>query len=139
MTSISKKTRFFIAERAMYCCEYCLSQENYSPDYFSVEHIMPKVRKGRDSLTNLAYSCLACNSHKYTHTEGIDPVLGVQVALFNPRIDIREFHFCWSDDFSILTGLTPKGRATIDKLHLNRISVVNLRKLLATIGKHPPF
>ena len=84
-------------------------------------------------------ACLACNSHKYTHTESLDPVSGIQVALYNPRIDRWESHFCWSDDFTILTGLTAKGRATIDRLYLNRNSVINLRKLLTAIGKHPPF
>ena len=139
MANISKKTRLHIAERAKHCCEYCFSQENYSPDYFSVEHIIPRVRKGSDSLINLAYSCLACNSHKYTHIEAADPVSGILFPLYNPRVDIWENHFCWSDDYALLTGLTPKGRATIEKLRLNRASVVNLRVVLAAIEKHPPI
>ena len=139
MANISKKTRLLVAERAKRCCEYCFSQENYSPDYFSVEHIIPRVLKGSDFIINLAYSCLACNSHKYAHIEAYDPVLGLFVPLYNPRVDVWEQHFCWSDDYSILTGLTPKGRASIEKLRLNRASVVNLRVVLAAIGKHPPF
>jgi HNH endonuclease len=139
MASISKKTRLLVAQRAKGCCEYCCSREDYSPDYFSVEHIIPRVLKGSDFLINLAYSCLACNSHKYTHIWITDPVSGILVALYNPRVDVWEQHFCWSDDYSLLTGLTPKGRATIQKLRLNRSSVVNLRVVLAAIGKHPPF
>ena len=45
----------------------------------------------------------------------------------------------WSDDYAILTGITPKGRATVDKLKLNRDSVINLRLVLSAIGKHPPY
>jgi 5-methylcytosine-specific restriction endonuclease McrA len=45
-------------ERAHGCCEYCLSQANYSPDPFSVEHITPRSRGGDDDLENLALSCL---------------------------------------------------------------------------------
>jgi HNH endonuclease len=126
-----------IAERAKFCCEYCLSQEKYSPDYFSVEHIIPRAKKGSNALENLAFSCLTCNGHKYTHTEAIDPVSGILTPLYNPRIDIWEQHFCWSDDFSMLTGITPIGRATIERLRLNRESVVNIRVILAAIGKHP--
>lgn len=138
MANISKKTRIFVAQRATFCCEYCWSQEKYCPDYFSVEHIMPRIRKGSDGLDNLAYSCLACNNHKYTHIEAIDPVSGISFPLYNPRIDIWEHHFRWSDDYSLLTGITPKGRATIEKLRLNRMPVINLRVVLAAIGKHPP-
>jgi HNH endonuclease len=137
MANTPKKTRLTVAQRAKFCCEYCLSQEKYSPDYFSVEHIIPRVKKGSDALENLAYSCLACNSHKFTSIEAIDPISGILTNLYNPRIDIWEEHFCWSDDFSILTGITPKGRATIEKLRLNRSSVVNIRIVLADIGKHP--
>ncbi len=139
MAKIPKKIRHLVAQRAYFCCEYCCSQEKYSPDYFSIEHIFPRIKKGNDGFENLAFSCLACNSHKYTAIEAIDPVLGIFVPLYNPRKDIWKQHFCWSDDFSLLTGITPIGRATIEKLHLNRASVINLRIVLKNIGKHPPF
>jgi HNH endonuclease len=139
MANISKKTRFLVAQRANFCCEYCFSQEKYSPDYFSVEHIIPRVKKGSDYFYNLAYACLACNGHKYTHIEAIDPITGILSALYNPRIDTWTEHFCWSDDYTILTGLTPTGRATVERLHLNRTSLINLRSVLTAIGKHPPY
>jgi hypothetical protein len=139
MASITKKTRLFVAQRGHFCCEYCLSQAKYSPDYFSVEHIIPRVKKGTDDLFNLAFACLACNNHKYSHILAIDPVSGILTPLYNPRFDEWKEHFCWSDDFSILTGITPNGRATVDKLKLNRDSVINLRLVLAAIGKHPPY
>lgn len=128
-----------VAQRAHFCCEYCLSQVKYSPDYFSMEHIIPTIKGGSDHLYNLAYACLACNNHKYAHISAIDPVSGVLSSLYNPRSDAWEHHFCWSDDYSILTGLTPTGRATVEKLQLNRPSLINLRLVLAAIGKHPPY
>ena len=139
MANITKKTKFFIAQRAAFCCEYCISQEKYAPDYFSIEHIMPQAKKGTNAIENLAFSCLACNSHKYTHTHTIDPISGILVPLYNPRTDIWDNHFRWNNDFSLITGITPIGRATIEKLHLNRISLVNLRLVLAFVGKHPPY
>jgi hypothetical protein len=138
MANITKKTRLLVANRAAFCCEYCWSQEKYSPDYFSIEHIIPRIKNGVDALFNLAYSCMACNNHKYAHIEAIDPVSGVLFPLYNPRIDVWAEHFRWSNDYSILTGISPKGRATIDKLKLNRDSLINLRVVLAAIGKHPP-
>jgi HNH endonuclease len=137
MANISKKIRLLVAQRAGFCCEYCWSQEKYSPDYFSVEHIFPRIKKGSDALFNLAFACLTCNGYKYIFIEAIDPVSGIIVPLYNPRTDIWEQHFRWSDDYSLLTGITPIGRATVEKLRLNRTSVVNLRVVLAAIKKHP--
>jgi hypothetical protein len=139
MANITKKTRLFVAQRGQFCCEYCMSQAKYSPDYFSIEHIIPQIKNGTDAVTNLAYACLACNNHKYVHVEALDPITGLLIPLYHPRLDNWEAHFCWSDDYSILTGITPKGRATVDKLKLNRSSLINLRLVLAAISKHPPY
>jgi hypothetical protein len=139
MGKISKKTRLLIADRASYSCEYCFSQAKFSPDYFSVEHIVPSVKQGSDDMDNLAYACSGCNNHKFTATIGLDPLSGVEVALYHPRLDNWDLHFRWSDDLSILVGISPSGRATIERLKLNRESVVNLRILLVAVGKHPPY
>ncbi|MCC6281568.1 MAG: HNH endonuclease, partial [Saprospiraceae bacterium] len=36
-------------------------------------------------------------------------------------------------------GRTAVGRATVEKLGLNRMGVVNLREVLVMVGTHPPF
>src|SRR2546428_7201939 len=51
-----------VAQRAKECCEYCQSQARFSPDSFSVEHIVPRSRGGVDVSANLALSCQGCNS-----------------------------------------------------------------------------
>jgi 5-methylcytosine-specific restriction endonuclease McrA len=66
-----------IAQRAHFCCEYCLSQYELSHDDFSIEHIIPTSKGGGDALGNLAFSCQSCNNHKYTFTEALDPATGV--------------------------------------------------------------
>jgi hypothetical protein len=38
-----------------------------------------------------------------------------------------------------MIGITPTGRATIERLNLNREGVVNLRAVLSLINWHPPF
>ena len=123
--------------RAGGCCEYCASQAKFSPDSFSIEHIFPRSVGIIDDLDNLALSCQGCNNRKYIHTTAPDPITGELVALFHPRRQRWAGHFAWSDDFSLVIGLTPTGRATIEKLKLNRQSVVNLRRVLRDSGKHP--
>lgn len=126
------------ARRAYGCCEYCKSQAEYSPDTFSIEHIVPVVRGGDHDPSNLALSCQGCNNRKFTSVDAEDPVNGVRVALFHPRRDLWSDHFAWTDDFLWIVGLTPTGRATIERLDLNRDGVVNLRRVMLIAGLHPP-
>lgn len=135
---VSAKLRKLVAERANFVCEYCLSQEDFSPESFAVEHIYPHILGGKTAAKNLAYACLGCNSHKAIKTKAVDPVSEITVNLFNPRIHNRTEHFSWNADFTEIIGLTPIGRATIDALKLNRKGVTNLRWALFTVGKHPP-
>ncbi|MEX2316205.1 MAG: HNH endonuclease [Pirellulales bacterium] len=136
--AISAQARKTVAERAAYCCEYCQSQLRFSADSFSVEHVVPRSRGGSDELSNLALSCQRCNNGKFVATEAVDPLTGVAATLFDPRREDWAEHFVWSHDFLIIHGMTPTGRATVDKLQLNRAGVVNLRRILRDAGKHPP-
>lgn len=136
-TSISKSVKDFVAQRSLFCCEYCLSQARYSVDYFSIEHILPRSKGGGNDVMNLAYACRTCNGHKYTHTVGVDPLDGRSASLYNPRTDVWNEHFRWSDDCSIIIGISPCGRGTVERLKLNRPSLINLRTVLFSFGKHP--
>jgi hypothetical protein len=127
-----------VAERAQACCEYCRSQERFSPDSFSVEHIIPLARGGKDSFANLAFACQGCNNRKYTSVEAFDAISQMVVPLFNPRKHKWTEHFAWSADGSLILGLTPVGRVTVEKLQLNRAGLVNLRRVLSEAGEHPP-
>jgi hypothetical protein len=127
-----------VAKRAKGCCEYCLAQEQYSPDSFAVEHIVPLIKGGKNALDNLAFACQGCNNRKYVSTEALDPVSQTTVLLFNPRQHQWAEHFAWNDDGALILGLTPIGRATVEKLQLNRIGLVNLRRILFEAGEHPP-
>ena len=136
--SLTAQQRAFVAERAGYCCEYCRSQLRFSPDPFSVEHVLPRSGGGPDTPDNLALACQGCNAHKYTATDAVDPASGERVPLYHPRSDTWNDHFVWSDDTSLIVGLSATGRATVAKLKLNRLGVVNLRRVLANMGEHPP-
>ncbi|MDQ3814461.1 MAG: HNH endonuclease [Armatimonadota bacterium] len=127
-----------IAERAGGCCEYCRSQEQFSPQSFSIEHITPRARGGPTALDNLALSCQGCNGHKATKVSARDPNSDEEVPLFDPRHQRWQDHFAWNEDFTLMIGLTPTGRATVEALRLNRAGVVNLRRALRRTGQHPP-
>lgn len=127
-----------VARRAHGYCEYCRCPAEYSPDTFSIEHIVPLARGGGHELSNLALSCQGCNNRKFISIDAIDPVRGERVALFHPRRDSWRDQFAWNEDCTLVIGLTSTGRATVEKLELNRPGVVNLRRLLLIAGLHPP-
>jgi hypothetical protein len=60
------------------------------------------------------------------------------VPLFNPRAQLWAEHFEWTDNGTLLHGLTPVGRATIVRLQMNIARIVNARKVWVRAGEHPP-
>jgi hypothetical protein len=86
----------------------------------------------------LAWSCQGCNNRKYTSVEALDPVSGETAPLYHPRRQRWHEHFAWNENYTVVLGLTPTGRATVEKLQLNRAGVVNLRHVLHRIDAHPP-
>jgi hypothetical protein len=135
---VPAKLRQFVETRAGGCCEYCRSQERFSPQSFSVEHIAPRQSGGITVEENLALSCQGCNNHKATKTTAVDPATGDIAPLFNPRLQKWLEHFAWNVDSTIVFGLTPVGRATVEAFQLNRNGLINLRRVLYARNEHPP-
>lgn len=128
-----------VAARAKNRCEYCQSPQDFCPDSFHVEHIAPTVVGGTDTLENVAWAC-SCNKAKAVATEFVDSETESAAPLFHPRQQKWEEHFTWDTTNDLLiSGLTPTGRATIQRLQLNRQRIINLRRLLKLDGKHPPL
>lgn len=120
-------------------CEYCQSPLEFSPDPFSIEHIIPISKGGAaEDLNNLALACQGCNGYKSTKTEAFDAISQTTAGFYNPRKDIWSEHFVWSEDFTEIIGKTAKGRVTILVLKLNCQRVMNLRRILILAGEHPP-
>ena len=136
--NISAKLRKTVTDRANRLCEYCLMLLDFSHDPFEVEHIRPISMKGKTVLSNLALACRGCNLFKSNKIEGFDAVSDETVRLFNPRKDVWSENFGWAKDFTIVIGLTPIGRATVEVLKLNRDGLINQREMLYKFGKHPP-
>jgi len=135
---LSTKQRASIIDRARGCCEYCRSQARFATQSFSIEHIIPRSKGGRNTVDNLALSCQGCNNHKYNKLQGYDPVSREAVSLFHPRRQCWSTHFTWNDDYTLVIGLSPIGRATVETLQLNRTGLVNMRRVLYAMGEHPP-
>lgn len=135
---ISKQTKKTVIERALARCEYCQSWMKNAIHPFNIDHIIPLDKEGDSDLENLALSCGGCNSFKANRTTAVDPVTKQNVPLYHPRIDKWQDHFAWSNDYLEVMGLTPTGRATVEILKLNRLGLINIRRLTKIIGEHPP-
>ncbi len=135
---VTAEQRRAVAERAQGCCEYCRSQARFGIQSFAVEHIIPRSQGGETALENLALSCQGCNNHKYAKMQARDPVTGEVVPLYHPRRQHWRDHFAWSADFTLIIGLTPTGRATVEAWQMNRETVINLRRILYVLREHPP-
>ncbi len=129
--------RLDVERRAQGRCEYCQSPAKYSPQSFSLDHIIPRGQGGETSLDNLALACQGCNNHKYNKTQSRDPVTDRLVDVFHPRQQRWQDHFTWDERFELIIGLTATGRVTVEALKLNRPELVNLRRLLYAAGEHP--
>jgi HNH endonuclease len=108
--------RELVEARAEGRCEYCRAPQHACRYRFHLEHIHPLVQGGSDAPGNRALACASCNLAKAGKMSGVDPMTGVEVALFNPRTQAWEEHFGWVDDQQTLEGRTPSGRATIATL-----------------------
>ncbi len=137
MAYISKALRKQVIQRAQGRCEYCQTAQTIVIE-MEIDHIVPDAAGGQTVLDNLCFSCISCNTYKQDFQTGIDPETNVEVALFNPRTQVWGHHFRWSEDGTQVIGLTPIGRATVQRLKMNREIVVSARQRWVQAGWHPP-
>lgn len=134
---IPSAIRQVIIERAQGCCEYCYSPAAWSPEIFEIEHILPLSMGGKTILSNLAYACPACNRYKRNRLSAHDPLTHSPTTIFHPRTMQWQDHFSWREDYSLIEGITPTGRATVALLKMNRPSTCRFRQALTALGVHP--
>jgi len=120
---ISSALRKEVRERATRCCEY-------EPD-----HIIATKHGGESTIENLALACFDCNRFKGSNIASIDPYSGELTQLFDPRKQE------WTEHFSIAGGRigprTAVGRVTEIVLKLNLQRRVEVREILASVGRYP--
>ena len=126
-----------ISERASRRCEYCRAPEEIFNFPFEVEHIVPRSRGGSDDAENLALACHSCNRFKSDFMSGFDPETQIDTRLFSPRRDRWEEHFELLQDSGAVRGITSTGRATVERLRLNRPQHVGARLYWMALGFFP--
>jgi len=126
-----------VAHRAAYRCEYCRAPEVIFSDAFEVEHIAPKGRGGSNLLENLALACSACNSYKGVFETGYDEATATEVSIFHPRRESWNDHFQFEWESGKIIGLTPAGRATVNRLQMNLPRHITARLLWVKLDYYP--
>jgi HNH endonuclease len=124
-----------VHERAHNCCEYCQTCRDTIGQTMHVEHIDPN---GGDNPENLCLACPTCNLSKSRATSALDPLTGMPVPLFHPRRQHWQEHFRWIENARRVQGLTPTGRATVERLRMNQERLVVARALWVKAHCHPP-
>lgn len=138
MPKIPKELATQVRQRANYRCEYCKTSEWLSGQRHEIDHIIPRARDGKTNLDNLCLACATCNGFKSDRIEGIDIETAQPAPLFNPRTLLWQDHFAWSDDGTVMRGLTACGRVTVSLLQTNQPLVVAARTIWVSIDRHPP-
>lgn len=128
-------TKRLVYDRAHGCCEYCHTCEYNTGQSMHVEHINPAAG---DDLNNLCLSCPSCNFSKGRATQANDPVTNQVVFLYNPRNQRWQDHFIWVEGGLRVEGLTPQGRATINRLKMNQPRLIRARQNWIRAKNHPP-
>ena len=129
---MAKSRRQLVRDRAERRCEYCRMPQDCDVQPFQVDRIRAQKHAGANAVSNLAWSCLPCNTFKGPNVAGYDPESDSLQPLFNPRRDDWAQHFRWNGP--LLVGLTPIGRTTIEVLRINQPERVELRRVLIAAG-----
>lgn len=124
-----------IWDRAGSACEYCRIPQAFYPAPFEIDHFIARQHQGLTIASNLALSCIHCNSHKGPNIAGRDRVTRKLVPLFNPRRHSWSYHFRWDGPY--LRGRSPIGRVTVAVLNMNGSFLVQLREQLIAEGRSP--
>ncbi|MBX9792353.1 MAG: HNH endonuclease [Pirellulales bacterium] len=122
-----------VVHRANGRCEYCRLPQAILSVRFHVEHVVPRIHGGTDSLENLALACPRCNCYKGPNLTSRDPLTGNVTRLFDPRRQNWQDHFRSIDDN--LVGITDVGHATIHLLRMNDEHRLRLRRELRLHGE----
>lgn len=135
---VSDALRQRVREQAGNRCGYCLSAQEYVLGILEIDHIIPTALDGSDEEINLWLACRMCNGYKDDHIDGVDPITGQRIPLFNPRNQNWSDHFMWDEDGIHIIGLTPCGRTTVGVVQLNNHIALTVRKNWVRAGWHPP-
>lgn len=107
-------------------CGYCGVSETSVGGELEVDHFHPHAAGGSDDIENLVYACTACNRFKGDYAPA--SAAPDSLRLLHPQRDDLGAHV-EETVHGRLIGLTPRGWFHIQRLHLNRPQLVELRHL----------
>src|SRR5262245_14303010 len=107
-------------------CGYCGVSEASVGSELEIDHFYPQAAGGSDDIENLVYACTACNRFKGDYAPASDAPESLR--LLQPQRDEMEVHLAETVHGRLL-GLTPRGWFHIQRLHLNRPQLVEMRDL----------
>ena len=136
MSHVPAHLRRLVIHRAENRCEYCLLSQIGQKATFHIDHIIAEANGGKTEAKNLALACVSCSLRKEARQSGMDVETGKRIPLFHPRRDAWNEHFRWNG--LEVEAITPKGRATIQTLKLNRPSILVIRDEESFRGRFPP-
>lgn len=136
---VSRALRERVAAQARHRCGYCQTTEAIAGYLMEVDHLIPWAEGGPTVEENLWLVCTGCNKRKGNRIAALDSETRRLAPLFDPRRNVWHDHFAWSAGSTLIAGLTPTGRATVEALGLNRPELVRARRRWVAVGWHPPI
>ena len=130
---IAEALRLFVAQRANFCCEYCLLPEYASFYTFHIDHIISIKHGGLTESENLANACPICNINKGSDIATVLNNITLSIRFYNPRIDVWAEHF-EAHSSGLLMPKTSIGEATIKILELNQTDSIIERSKMVRLG-----
>ena len=107
-------------------CGFCGVTEVWVGGELEIDHFHPLSHGGESALDNLVYACTICNRFKSDYWPLADAPESLR--LLHPIQDDLRAHLAETVE-GRLVGLMPRGWFHIDRLHLNRPQLIELRQL----------
>lgn len=124
--AVSAETRAAVRMAFGGRCGYCGVSETSVGGALEMDHVHPVAAGGSDEIENLVYACTACNRFKGDYAPS--PDAPESLRLLHPRRDDMNAHIT-ETAHGRLVGVTPRGWFHIQRLHLNRAQLIEMRHL----------
>jgi HNH endonuclease len=107
-----------VRQRYDFCCGYCGVSETSLGAEMTIDHFLPRIHGGDDTLDNLVYCCHACNEFKGDYWQ-----TAPNLRLLHPLLNTVAEHYREQED-GTLEALTQRGANHLQLLHLNRETLI---------------
>ncbi len=131
--AVTAQTRAAVRDAFGGRCGYCGVSEASAGVELEMDHFHPQAAGGSDDFGNLVYACTACNRFKGDYSPG--PDTPESLRLLRPQIDDSSGHIVESAHGRLL-GLSSRGWFHVQRLHLNRPQLVEVRNLRHVLQAH---